>query len=365
VDRPPDDDDDTLKKDPTYLWIYVIFPYLFTGIAIYLLIQQTDKIIQIRQKYLGSQTSTTDRTIRLAGIPPELRSEEAIKEYIESMQIGNVETVSLCRNWHELDTLMDERKKILRQLERAWTKHLGYKQNKRYNDTLPLVRAARVRSPSFGSEAGTENSQLLGSENGRVPTRTIEDGRPKHRMWYGPLKLRYKKIDSIDYYEEKLRLTDEKIVAARQKDYATSGLAFVTMESTAACQIAVQAILDPNPMQMAATLAPAPADVVWKNTYISRSSRVYRSWTITAVIGFLTVFWSVLLLPFVSLLNLRTLHEVIPGLADALARHPLVGSLVQTSLPTLFWSSLTVVVPYLYSCGFLFLSPSFFRFFQC
>lgn len=350
VDRPRDDDE-KLKKDPTYLWIYVIFPYLFTGMAVYLLIQQTNVIIQVRQKYLGSQTSTTDRTIRLAGIPPELRSEEGIKEYIESMQIGNVETVSLCRNWHELDTLMEERKKILRRLERAWTKHLGYKQDKRYSDTLPLVRAARERSPSFESE-GTENSQLLGSENGRVPRRRIDDGRPKHRLWYGPLRLRYKKIDSIDYYEEKLRLTDEKIVAARQKDYATSGLAFVTMQSTAACQMAVQAILDPNPMQMAATLAPAPADVVWKNTYISRSSRVYRSWIITAVILFLTVFWTALLVPFVSLLNLSTLHEAIPGLADALARHPLIGSMVQTGLPTLFWSSLTVAVPYLYSCGF-------------
>ncbi|KAH8703395.1 DUF221 domain protein [Talaromyces proteolyticus] len=349
IDRPPTDDDEKNKTDPTYLWIYVIFPYVFTGIAVYLLIQETNKIIGIRQKYLGTQTSTTDRTIRLSGIPPELRSEEKIKEYVESLQIGKVEIISLCRNWHELDSLMEERKKILKQLERAWTKHLGYKQRQRYNDTLPLVHAARVRSESIRSESGTESSQLLGSEDGRVPVRRHDDGRPKHRMWYGPLRLRYKNVDSIDYFEEKLRRLDENIVSVRQKDYSTSGLAFVTMESIAACQMAVQAVLDPNPMQMGATLAPAPADVVWKNTYISRSNRIYRSWSITVIIGFLTVFWSVLLVPFVSLLNLSTLHEAIPGLADALVRHPLVGSLVRTGMPTLFWSSLTVAVPFLYS----------------
>src|SRR5882757_10419398 len=76
-----------------YLWMYLVFAYLFTGLAMYLIVSETRKIIQVRQEYLGSQTTITDRTIRLSGIPPELRSEKKIKEFVESLEIGKVETV--------------------------------------------------------------------------------------------------------------------------------------------------------------------------------------------------------------------------------------------------------------------------------
>ncbi|KAL1963500.1 hypothetical protein VTN77DRAFT_8081 [Rasamsonia byssochlamydoides] len=337
-----------LKSDPKYLWIYVIFPYVFTGLAVYLLIQETNKIIWTRQKYLGSQTSTTDRTIRLSGIPPELRSEEKIKEFIEGLQIGKVDSITLCRNWQELDILMEERMKILRNLERAWTKHLGYKKRKRDSNTLPLTRS-RQRTASVASDTATERSQLLENEDGRPQVSSNVHARPKTRIWYGPFKLLFRSVDAIDYYEEKLRRLDEKIMAARQKEYPPTALAFVTMESISACQMVVQAILDPHPMQLVATLAPAPADVVWKNTYLSRPRRMMQSWFITAVIGFLTVFWSVLLIPLAYLLELETLHKVVPSLADALSRHPLAKSLVQTGLPTLVLSLMTVAVPYMYS----------------
>lgn len=338
-----------LKSNPHYLWMYVIFTYVFTGLAVYLLLQETNKIILTRQKYLGSQTSTTDRTIRLSGIPPELRSEEKIKEFIEGLQIGKVESITLCREWQELDMLMEERMKILRNLERAWTKYLGYRKRKRDSNTLPLIRSRRRRSTSVTSDA-TERSHLLENEDGRPVVSNQARARPQTRIWYGPFKLWFRNVDAIDYYQEKLRRLDEKIMAARQKEYPPTALAFVTMESISASQMVVQAILDPHPMQLVATLAPAPADVVWKNTYVSRSRRMMQSWFITAVIGFLTIFWSVLLIPLAYLLELETLHKVVPSLADALSRHPLAKSLVQTGLPTLVLSLLTVAVPYIYTC---------------
>lgn len=344
-DAPPPDGN-KLKTDPTYLWMYVVFTYAFTGLAIYLLIQETNKIIRTRQRYLGSQNTTTDRTIRLSGIPPEMRSEEKIKEFIEGLDIGKVDNVTLCRDWRELDILMDERMKTLRKLERAWTKYLGYKRRKSDGNTLPLVRSHQRGGSVVSGE--TERSHLLSEEDGREPVSRAHK-RPQTRIWYGPLKLRSRKIDAIDYYEEKLRRLDEKIQAARQKEYPPTAVAFVTMESTAACQMVVQAILDPHPMQLLAKLAPAPADVVWKNTYLSRPRRMMQSWLITGVIGFLTIFWSVLLIPVAYLLELETLHKVFPHLADLLSEHPVAKSLVQTGLPTLALSLLTVAVPYLYN----------------
>ena len=347
----PLDDKDQLMLDPSYLSMYVVFGYIFSGLTIYLLVRQTDNVIRTRQKYLGSQTSTTDRTIRLSGIPPEMRSEESIRDFMQGLHVGKVQSVTMCRDWSALELLIEKRMKIIRHLERAWTKHVGYKRVKLDESQLPLVQHRRRRGASLLSEDDTERMQLL-SDNGRTHTRDDANARPTIRLWYGPLKLRYRTVDEIDYYEEKLRRIDEAIKHARKLVYPPTELAFVTMESIAASQMVIQAILDPHPMLLLARLAPAPADVVWKNTYVPRSRRMMQSWSVTILIGFLTVFWSVLLVPFASLLELKTIEKVFPQFADLLARHPVLMSLVQTGLPTLGLSLMTVIVPYLYNCTY-------------
>ncbi|KAK2879424.1 hypothetical protein FQN49_000884 [Arthroderma sp. PD_2] len=342
----PGHSDKKQKTDPTFLWLYVVFSYIFTGVAVYLLIRYTNRIIQIRQKYLGGQTTMADRTIRLSGIPVDMQSEEKIQNFIEGLEIGNVESVMLCRNWSELDKLMDERKRTLQSLEESWAKYLRYRGSKQGGRAN---RTARIASP-IDAEDAAEDARLLSNDLPTQPAHVSElsGARPRTRIWFGPLKIRFKSIDAIDYYEEKLRLLDEKIETARQQECPPGALAFVTMESIASCQMAVQAILDPWPMQLVANLAPAPADVVWQHTYLSRAERMIRGWTITTVICVLTVFWSLLLVPLAYLLNLETLEKVIPRLAEVLAEHPLLRSLMQTGLPTLTLSLLALAVPYIY-----------------
>lgn len=116
--------------------------------------------------------------------------------------------------------------------------------------------------------------------------------------------------------------------------------------------------MDPEPMVLLATTAPAPSDVVWSNTYLSRSSRMSRAWSITAVILLLTIFWSILLVPVAGLLNSESIRTVWPQLADALDKHPIAKSLINSGLPTLIVSLLNLAVPYLYWCRFLFLDQA-------
>lgn len=112
--------------------------------------------------------------------------------------------------------------------------------------------------------------------------------------------------------------------------------------------MAAQAVLDPSPMHLIARQSPAPSEVVWTNTYLPRSSRMTRAWLVTAVITVLTIFWSFLLVPLATALNLEAIHRISPQLADAIEDHPIAKSLVQTQLPTLLSSLLFVLVPYLY-----------------
>lgn len=335
------------EDDTSYLWSYLVFTYVFTALALYFIVSETTKIIRVRQDYLGSQSTITDRTIRLSGIPPELRSEEQISEILEKLQIGKVESVTLCRNWGEIDNLMAERAVTLRKLEEAWTAHMGNK------------NLQRIAGPSHVSEGGPSDGEvddedanvqeydhLMGGSNNHIAS--YEKPRPTKRIWYGFLKLQSRKVDAIDYYEEKLRKLDEKIKAARKKEYRPTALAFVTMDSIAACQMAVQALIGPRPMQLLATLAPAPTDIVWSNTYLPRSSRMVRSWSISTFVTLLSIIWLIAIAPFASLLNLCSIKKVSPELGDFLGRHEISKALVQTGLPTLVVSLLNIAVPYLY-----------------
>ena len=229
-DTPKSDWDFTLSQD--YLWIYVIFSYLFSVVAMYMIVKETKRIIRIRQTYLGTHSSITDRTIRLSGIPRHLRSEEKIKETIEQLEIGKVESVMLCREWKELDDLVSERMGVLRKLEEAWTVHLGVRRTEHTLESLP-----RSRQPEMEDEDNEdEQSGLLGARSiEQAHVTPYGNDRPETRIWFGFLNLQSRKIDAINYYEEKLRNLDEKIKDARKKKYPPTPLAFVTLDSIAAC----------------------------------------------------------------------------------------------------------------------------------
>ena len=330
-----------------YLWMYIVFVYLFTALILYLIVSETRRIIEIRQEYLGSQTTITDRTIKLSGIPLNLRSEAKIKQFIEDLGIGKVESVTLCRNWRELDKRMIRRETILNKLEEAWTVHLGSRKVGRSLETLPIIQP----HPPQACNDDREDSRLLddnGNDFGYVTTHKRR--RPTAKIWYGPLKLRYRTVDAIDYYGEKLGRLDDEIRDLRKQDFEPTPLAFVTMDSVASAQMAIQAVLDPSPLQLLANNSPAPSDVVWPNTYLSRTERVFRSWTITFFIGVLSIFWTVLLIPIAGALNTCSIHEVFPNIADALSRHELLQSLINTQLPTLSLTLLNILVPFLYDC---------------
>ena len=338
------------EKD--YLWMYVVFAYLFTGIAVYMIFAYTRKIIEVRQEYLGSQTTVTDRTIRLSGIPAHLQDEERIKEFIESLDIGKVDSVTICRNWKELDVAMVKRTNTMRRLEEAYAVHMGFRTVERNLESLPIaqppppVPTVDGEQPAEAEDAD-EHDRLVMIE-GQPHVRPYAKVRPKTRIRYGRFGLKSKQVDAIDYYQEQLREADKEIRRLREKDYAATPIAFVTMDSVAACQMAIQAVLDPSPLQLIANPSPAPSEVMWQNTYLPRRSRMLRSWSVTLGILLLSVFWSIILVPVAGLLNTDTIGKVFPQLAEFLDAHKNIKSLVAAQLPTIVTSLLMILVPYMY-----------------
>ncbi len=342
-----------VEDDTSYLWAYLVFTYVFTALAVYFLVMQTRRIIKTRQDYLGTQYTVTDRTIKLSGIPKHMRTEEQITEVLEKLQIGKVDNVTICRDWRELDKLMDERALTLRRLEEAITVHLARHRDSGSVPQTPIItRRFRDEETGPGDDVDgpvDEAERLLSGEG--VPdehTAIYDAPRPVTRVWTGSWGIHPKQVDAINYYKDELRKLDDMIRQARKKEYRACALAFVTMDSIPAAQMAVQALIDPSPMQFLATLAPAPTDIVWANTYQSRRSRMLRSWSITIFILLLTIIWLIPVASLASLMNLCTIEKVAPRFATFIANHDIIRALVQTGLPTLVVSLLNVAVPFLY-----------------
>ena len=229
-DKPSEDQPNEIPPSNAMLWLYVMFVYLFSAYALYLIISHTKKIIRVRQAYLGGQSSVTDKTIKLSGVPQELRSEEAIKETIENLQIGKVDSVLLCKDWSELDDLLVKRSKVLRNFEEAWTKYAGSSQSKM---SRPSVRSNQNGSQNDTEHGGEGERLLQEDEDGAGHQHDDKRNRPTIRIWYGFLNLQSRKIDALDYYQEKLRKLDEQVVNSRKKVFKPTPIAFVTMDSSA------------------------------------------------------------------------------------------------------------------------------------
>jgi calcium permeable stress-gated cation channel len=338
------------KQNISYLWAYVIFTYLFVAFTIYSINWETFRIIRYRQDYLGSQTTVTDRTFRLTGIPEDLRSEGRIKHLIEKLDIGTVDKITLCRAWKDIDDLVAERDRLLRRLEAAWAEYLRRqeKQSKADSNQSQLIENSSTEvadEPNIDAETG-ENGRLMDGSYQRSPL--AESERPQVTIRYGLLKLQSRKIDAIDYFEEKLRRIDAKIVEAREKDYKATDMALVTMDSVASCQMVIQARIDPRPGRLLTKLTPAPSDIVWKNTYAHRGIRRLKSWAITLFITFLTLVWIFPTALLASYMSFCTVEAVLPDFANWLKENSIAYSLLQNGLPTLVVSLLNVAVPYLY-----------------
>lgn len=337
------------EADKTWLWSYVVFVYFFSALAWYFLAQETHRITKIRQKYLGNQSTVTDRTVRLSGVPKALRDEQKLAQHIQLLSIGEVEKVVICRSWKELDKRMEERKNILMKLEEAWTVYLSPFRVRSDDDSLPLVHPAPTSEEDHETEANdVEHAQpsdrLL---NGH--TLPGESKRPTMRLgWFGLLG---KKIDCIDYYTVKLRVIDDAINALRsEKDaFISMPMAFVTFKNVASAQLAAQAVMDPSPLQLVGRLAPAPSDIIWTNVYMSRTERMVRNWLVFFLVVVTTILWFIPVGALAVLLSPEGINKLSPAFAKFLDEHEAISSLTVGFLPTLAYTIFFALIPFIFN----------------
>jgi calcium permeable stress-gated cation channel len=218
------------ETNSSYLWAYLVFTYVYTALLSWFLLKQSSIVSKRRQEYLGHQASVADRTIKISGIPHDLRTEQKLQDFIEKLRIGDVSAVTVCRDWREIDQLAEKRAATLRKLEEAYIVLEGQRVE-RDLQTLPVVQPTPDQTERPASTMSSESQPLING-HGRKQTRR----RPKIRT--GPWGLLGKEVDAIEYYTAKLQHLDQTILEARKKEYTATPMAFVTFDkvSGAVCR---------------------------------------------------------------------------------------------------------------------------------
>lgn len=337
------------EKASFYLWMYLIFTYFFTYLAVNLLMRQTKIVVNTRQSYLGKQNTITDRTIRLSGIPVELRDMDALKNKIEQLQIGTVSSITICREWGPLNRLFHYRRKVLKKLELKYAEcPIHLRNNDVFAETYRLngnqqqndVEISHTRSRT--NSGPTENVP----EDSVIYTNVQLTERPKMRIglfgWFG------EEVDAINYLEKQLKFLDDEIYDARKKHYSATPTAFVTMDSVANAQMAAQAVLDPRVHYFITRLAPAPHDIKWDHVCLSRRERITKIYSVTAFIGLCSLFLIIPVSYLATLLNLKTITKFWPSLGKLLHENIWAQNIVTGLLPTYLFTLLNVGIPYFY-----------------
>ncbi|EPQ54451.1 hypothetical protein GLOTRDRAFT_121604 [Gloeophyllum trabeum ATCC 11539] len=163
--------------------------------------------------------------------------------------------------------------------------------------------------------------------------------------------FRGKTVPSIDYYTAKLGLLTALITENRARavsDYDPCSTAFVTFtnpdDARRACKYL--AVHPDNPLACLVTMAPSYEDIDWirlmKSTF---RAEFLKDWIVDVGVWTFTIFWLIPVSFFVTLVSIQNVQTYWPWLNRYLSHHPWEQEVLQSFVPTVFISLLTITVP--------------------
>ncbi|KAL1677598.1 hypothetical protein EV122DRAFT_213970 [Schizophyllum commune] len=345
---------DLISDANSYLSAHLVFTYLFTALALFFIRRNYRRFIRARQLFsLELVHSIPARTVLVTRLPQHLKSERALAEYFEAMDLS-VESVSLVREVGSLKRLLDARTEALLRLERAWVGYVGNPSAVEEYDP-EAAEGAQLVDVEDGSEVDLEANGAC-NERRRfvVPHRPRPTLRPR---WFAlrrcacipfPVPWLAPKVDALEYLESDFRALDDEFKKRRRNGrFKATETAFVTFEKMSSAQVAIQVAHAPAPLQTVTKPAPEPRDIVWSNMTPSQRSIMTRDTVVMALMGLLLFFWVIPTSALASLLSYKEIKKTLPWLARLIDRNETIEAIVQNSLPSAAIITLNALLPFL------------------
>ncbi|KAJ9691099.1 hypothetical protein PVL29_013323 [Vitis rotundifolia] len=251
-----------VKANSPRLWAFLIATYWVSFVTYYLSWKAYKHVLGLRAAALKSPDVKVEQFAILVRDIPAVPEGKTRKEQVDSYFKG-IYPDTFYRSMVVTD---------IKQVTKIWVELEGYKKK--------LARA----------EAIYEQSKTTASPEGK---------RPMNKT--GFLGLVGKKVDSIEYYNEKInelipKLEAEQKVTLREKQQA-SALVFFTSRVTAAA--AGQSLHDQMVDSWTVIDAPEPRQIIWKNLLIKFYSREIRQYVVYILVA-LTIFFYMIPIGLIS-----------------------------------------------------------------
>ncbi|KAF9200419.1 hypothetical protein BGZ49_009359 [Haplosporangium sp. Z 27] len=111
-----------VTDDSNVLWAHVILTYVVTISWMFLIFKNYWQWMDLRREYTLQrirQGEIAERSIFISRLPPNIRSDEALKEYFESLKMGPVDSATVVQHCGRLSQKIDRRESTLNMLEKA------------------------------------------------------------------------------------------------------------------------------------------------------------------------------------------------------------------------------------------------------
>eukprot|EP00808_Paulinella_micropora_P003997 g18773.t1 len=288
------------------LWLPLIAIYLCSFLGCYLLLAECKHFVQLRHRYmLRHLQGATERSVLLEGLKGDCLREEGFAEFWNGLYPDGIEETVLARGAEPLRAMMDARANAILQLRVARAKVAAGQPRPRH---LPLKQMVTTNR----------------AQNGLL-------------------------VDSIDYYAQQIRDTNEQAQAMLSQDAGQLEVrpaGFVTFKEAKARTLALHA--PPSAaMGQAWTVraAPDPKDMIWTNVGIDSYMRAVRTLLVSIAV-FLLIFFYIIPVSFISALtSLTTLSRLLPFLEPLLDATPALRGFLEGVLPTLALTIFLSILP--------------------
>ncbi|KAI8348642.1 hypothetical protein BD560DRAFT_410599 [Blakeslea trispora] len=320
--------------DDKRTWAHCLLACILSCLVWYYTFRETRIYISLRRKYLMSPeyaNSVAARTLFVPSIPPNINHAKDLEKIFNRFP-GGVRRIWLNRKVDDLPDLVQDRQKSALSLESVITKAILAT----YKHRMKAEKKNRVM------EEGLTDSDIP------------HEVRPQHRDSPLPIPLPCfgQKVDSIDFYHQKLKELNKTIgqkqTEAIQLSQANS--AFIEFNDQVAAHMAAQSLLHKSPMYMAPRyIQVAPSDIIWQNTNIRSHERMIRRFLSFAATTAIIVFWAAPVVFVQAVANIETLSKALPFLSGINNLGPTAVGIIQGILPAVALSILIALVPIIFT----------------
>eukprot|EP00253_Pinus_taeda_P022555 PITA_22555 len=279
------------------LWGFLIAAYWVSFVTYYVLWKTYKHVVHLRVREQTSLESKPEQfAVLVRDIPPVpvgITRKEQVDSFFRRLYPETYERSLIVSDIAEAD--------------KAWTEVEGYRKK--------LARAETI----------FENSKTVNKPEGT---------RPLHRT--GALGLMGKKVDSINFYNEKIKDLSLKLVT-KQKNTLTEkqvAAAFIIFNSRAAAAAAAQVVHSEIADTWTAMPAPEPCQVVWKNLAIPFYQRVIREKVVYVIVFLTVVFYMIPITAISAFTTLDSLRKLLPFL-KSIVDIKAIKSILEAFLPQL------------------------------